>query len=579
MLGRSLAAGVVTAGIGLLAVSAQAQIVVAPSPIAFGSFVQGQAVGSQTATVTSTVAWKATPGANWLTVTPASGQLSAGGITVTLAVITANLPTSPLQQTTTLVVSSTATTGPPVPSVTVNVTITYLPVLTTAPASFAYNALPGQTPPVQSFSIVANDVNNAGWTITPAVTTPKGGTWLNVSTQAGAGSLDTVIVLINDAGLAVGSYSGTVTVTPGSPGKPTVIPVTLVVNSGVPNVSLSSPFFAGGLNLNFAGPDPATQNFTLINTGGNQFGWTAAVATAGPVGINWLLASPKSGATAATITVGVNGVLLAPGTYTGTVTITVPNAVVPTLTVNVTYILSATTPVIAAAGVVNAATFLPAPVSPGQLVTIFGNNLATGKATAVAVGNQLPVSLGTTSVTIGGTAAPLIYVSPTQINAQVPYEVSGTTAQVVVTVSLVASQAVVVNVTATSTGIFSVDGTGEGTGTILHNSDFTLVTAANPANKGETVDIYCTGLGQVAGGGVTGMLALAAAATTATVGVTFGTTTAVVSYAGLAVGFAGLYQINATVPSSAAGKGGVSPVTIKIGATTSPSLDIFLSGH
>ncbi len=553
--------------------AAPAQIVATPSPVDFGTFVQGQTVTSQTVSVTSTVAWKATPGANWLTAAPQSGSASASATSVTLSVVAANLPVSDTQQSTTVVFSSTASGGQPVPSVTVIVTITFKGVLSLTPTSFNFNVLPGQTPPVVSFSITANDLNNAGWTITPAVTTPKGGTWLDVSTRTGSGSLDTIILLINTFSLPVGSYAGTITVTSGAPGKPAVLPVALVVTSGVPNVALSSPYFVGGPNLTFAGTSPPTENFTLINTGGNQFAWSATVAT-NPAGGTWLLASPKSGTAAATITVGVNGVALTAGTYNGTVTLNIPNAVVPALTVNVTYTISATTPIVAAGGVVHAATFLPGPVSTGQLVSIFGTNLANGAASATAVGNQLPTSLGATSVTIGGVACPLIYVSPTQINAQVPYEVTGPTAQVVVTLGAVSSQPAVVSVDATSAGMFSVDGTGQGVATILKNSNFTLISAANAALRGETVDIFCTGLGQVQGGGVTGMLAQAAAAATATVGVNFGTTAATVSYAGLAVGFAGLYQINAVVPSSVAGSGGVVPVTVRIGAASSPALNM-----
>ena len=72
------------------------------------------------------------------------------------------------------------------------------------------------------------------------------------------------------------------------------------------------------------------------------------------------------------------------------------------------------------AGVVNAANFQP-PVAPGALISIFGSNLATGQAEAHAL--PLPTNLLGTMVFINGIAAPLLYVSPSQINAQVPYEI------------------------------------------------------------------------------------------------------------------------------------------------------------
>lgn len=556
---------------------AWAQISVSPTSVDFGSFVQGQSVPAQTLTITATEPWRATPGANWLSATPQTGQASANAATVALSVVTANLPVKEAQQTTTVVISSTAATTSPAAPVTVTVTITFKPVLSVSRTSFSFNALPGQTPPVESFGITTNDLNNAGWTITPAVTTPKGGTWLGVSTRAGSGSLDTVIVLVNTSGLPVGSYAGSITVTPGAPGTATLIPVTLVITSGPPNVALSSPYFAAGPALVFAGVAPGAQNFTLINTGGNQFSWSLAVGTS--AGGNWLLVSPKSGTAASTITVAVNGVGLSAGAYSGIITVTVPGAVIPTLTVGVTYTISPTTPMIASSGVVNAATFLNGSVSPGQLITIFGSNLSNGVAAAVPTGNALPTILGVTSVTMDGFPCPLIYVSPTQINAQAPFEIQGPTTQVIVKLGDVASQAAVVNVDAVSPAMFSIDGTGQGSATILKASDYTLVTATNPAKRGDVLAIYCTGLGQVEGGGITGMLVTGPAAATAVVTVNFGTTAASVRYAGLAVGFVGLYQINVVVPTVSGGTGGTVPVTIKIGNVTSAALNTFIAAQ
>jgi uncharacterized protein (TIGR03437 family) len=71
-------------------------------------------------------------------------------------------------------------------------------------------------------------------------------------------------------------------------------------------------------------------------------------------------------------------------------------------------------------GVVNAASFR-SPVAPGELISIFGTNLATGQSQAQTV--PLPTILLSTMVYIDGTAVPLTYVSPGQINAQVPYDI------------------------------------------------------------------------------------------------------------------------------------------------------------
>src|SRR5579863_9549514 len=95
-------------------------------------------------------------------------------------------------------------------------------------------------------------------------------------------------------------------------------------------------------------------------------------------------------------------------------------------------------PVIAPGGIVNAASFKPDPdrgiaLTGGEIATIFGTNLAA--STATAQGYPLPRTLGGTSVTYGGFSAPLFYVSPGQINFQVPTEALVLPQQIVVETS------------------------------------------------------------------------------------------------------------------------------------------------
>src|ERR1700730_10491106 len=73
-----------------------------------------------------------------------------------------------------------------------------------------------------------------------------------------------------------------------------------------------------------------------------------------------------------------------------------------------------------AKSVVNAASYSAGSLAPGSLATLFGSGLTT--ATAVAPGYPLPVSLGDANVYVNGVAAPLVFVSPGQINFQVPWE-------------------------------------------------------------------------------------------------------------------------------------------------------------
>jgi uncharacterized protein (TIGR03437 family) len=75
------------------------------------------------------------------------------------------------------------------------------------------------------------------------------------------------------------------------------------------------------------------------------------------------------------------------------------------------------------AAVVNGKTFTTAGLAPGSIASIFGSGLATTTATAST--NPLPLTLDGTTVTVNGIAAPLFYISPTQINIQIPFEAIG----------------------------------------------------------------------------------------------------------------------------------------------------------
>jgi uncharacterized protein (TIGR03437 family) len=129
-----------------------------------------------------------------------------------------------------------------------------------------------------------------------------------------------------------------------------------------------------------------------------------------------------------------------------------------------------------------------------------------------------------------------------------------------------------INLQATSPGIFTVNSQGSGDGAILH-ADNTLVTAANPAKAGETVVIFCTGLGVTKPPVVSGRAASGEPVVAATT-VAIGGKDAPVAFAGLAPGFVGLYQVNAVVPSgvsgsvslviTAAGTASRSDVTIRV---------------
>ena len=226
--------------------------------------------------------------------------------------------------------------------------------------------------------------------------------------------------------------------------------------------------------------------------------------------------------------------------------------------------VSAGPPQIDAGGIVSAASFTPAPnnqVSPGQIVSIFGQNLTPSTANAAAI--PLPTQLGpsNTSVTACGHALPLYGVYPGQINAQIPLDCPAGSVNAVVSVGgTTASQAFTVATAAP--GIFTMNASGAGDGVITH-ADGSLVSAAKPAVSGETVVIYATGLGATSPAFPTGAAANQMNTTVLPVAATIGGRAAAVVYSGLTQGLVGLYQVNAIVPP---GLTGSQPVVITVGS-------------
>jgi uncharacterized protein (TIGR03437 family) len=218
-------------------------------------------------------------------------------------------------------------------------------------------------------------------------------------------------------------------------------------------------------------------------------------------------------------------------------------------------------------GITNAANYTPITnaYAPGELVSLYGN---FGVSAQGATELPIPTTLGGVQVLVNGTAAPVLYVSPGQISAWIPYEVSGdsfATFQVLVNNSQ--SNDVTVYVDGSSPGIYTIPDNGISAGAILH-ANYTLVDDNSPATPGETVLLYMNGLGTV-----TPSVADGAAAPSNPLSYTDefnngdilvylddGTdppAEANVLFAGLAPGFAGLYQVNFTLPSSGLANGDV----------------------
>jgi uncharacterized protein (TIGR03437 family) len=228
--------------------------------------------------------------------------------------------------------------------------------------------------------------------------------------------------------------------------------------------------------------------------------------------------------------------------------------------------LQVLTPAIQTGGVVNSATFA-AEISQGALATIVGANLSSGKATAKA---PYPLSLGDVSVTVNGIPAPILYIQPTLVNFQVPWEVQPGQGTVVVSVNGVSAPPMNVKIGAAAPGIFLIGGGGPA----IVNADGTINSASNPAKAGSLVSVYLTGSGPVSPGVADGVPAGAnpLSVLTGSYSATIGQTSPTIQYAGLAPGAVGLVQFNLIVPSGL--QPTTYPLTITINGESSNSVPV-----
>jgi uncharacterized protein (TIGR03437 family) len=216
----------------------------------------------------------------------------------------------------------------------------------------------------------------------------------------------------------------------------------------------------------------------------------------------------------------------------------------------------------AIAAVVNGASFAGGALAPGEAITISGTNLAN---TTAQFTSAPPTTLGGTSVSINGQNIPLFYVSPTQINAQLPFEIPAGGATLKVTANGVTSTAASITVAAAAPGIFLV-GTNRAAAT---NPNGSVNTSVNPAAAGDIVTVYFTGIGPLDHPVATGEPApLGGPLSRATlpVTITIGGQLADVLYVGLTPGSISLAQANVVAPNLPSGD---YPIAIKVGSAVS----------
>jgi uncharacterized protein (TIGR03437 family) len=229
-----------------------------------------------------------------------------------------------------------------------------------------------------------------------------------------------------------------------------------------------------------------------------------------------------------------------------------------------------TAPLYTAQSIVNAATQTQGPLAPNTIATLYGTNLAFDVrvvASSDIVRGVMPTSLAGVGVWVNSIPCSLFYVSPTQINFLLPYQLTAGTVSLVLARDSQAGPTVSIQLNATSPGLFLWNGNNA----VAGHLNGVALSDASPAVPGEIVVIYAEGLGRTSPDTASGQLA------TSAFQIYYLSQLQVllngipcppgnVLYAGLAPGFAGLYQINLRLPDDIAAN---PQIQVSVGPQTS----------
>ena len=234
-------------------------------------------------------------------------------------------------------------------------------------------------------------------------------------------------------------------------------------------------------------------------------------------------------------------------------------------------------PLLVSSGVVDSASALSGPVTPGKIITLYGNALGASGSAVLGSDGKLSSQIAGTEVLFDGIPAPMLYSSSGQLAAVVPYALDGKAGtQIQVRNGFLASDLIAVPVTPIAPSIFSLDYTGTGQGAVINFDDSKVNSATSPAAKGSYISIYATGEGQTSPGGIDGQIANGPVLPKPlkNVQVLIDGRLAEVQYAGAAPGAAaGLLQVNARIPEGTA-SGTVSLQIIVGDVASQPGLTI-----
>jgi uncharacterized protein (TIGR03437 family) len=569
----------------------------APAPQSFGVLNGGAA------SLNWTAAGSTLSGSNWLSSTPLNGTSSTGS-SPTVSVHANPVGLAPGDYYGKVQISADGAANSPQ---AVSVVLTVLPATgnlnpSVLPTGLIFVGTAGAADPAKQ-SLQITNLSSKPLTYSTNVFLDQAGTkWLTPPSGGTVTPAQPVNLSVQPviAGLAAGVYTGDVTIFFVEINATQHIPILLVV---VPRPT-SSPKPASPRAVPGCNPTKLLPIFTQL---GQSFTATAAWPAALEVTVVDDCGSPMtSGSVVATFSNGDPSLsltnlrdgrwsgtwqprnsLTAPVTITAGAQITAP-PLKGTASVGGSLQPNVTTPLIKSGGVVSAASLAPqAPLAPGSYVSIQGSNFAPGLTMAGTL--PLPTTLNGMQVILAGRQLALRSTSDGQINAIIPYDVlPNATHQMIVQRGTAASVPEPVTVAAAQPAIFTQDGSGMGPGIVVDTqADGTqfLVTADNPASAGDTLVIYCSGLGPVdppvAAGDVIAPDS-PGSQTTNPVTVTIGGVPATVQFAGIApfsfvgpdsLDFAGLYQVSVTLPDGVT-PAPDTPIVVTVAGQDSPPVTV-----
>ncbi len=429
-------------------------------------------------------------------------------------------------------------------TITINVDVSSGSAFDILPKSISYELVRGSQypPPAPTLTMTAPTPTKVDLSVDQP--------WAILSSTSGTTPF--VVSLRFDTSLTEGVRQATLTARAG--GSVQTIPLTWKFYD---STSLEFPSTPIKFRHQIGGPLPTAQQIRITCPTIRSVSWMAGT-TKWP---DFLTVTPLYGNTPATLTLTVDVTGLTPGTYASGVYIQArhPDRIdYPAIPVTLEIVANPNVPAASIARAVNAASYLGATVSPGEILTIFGTSI--GPAILVQAqpdgDGHYPATLSGATFYFDDIPAPIVYVSSGQSAVVAPFGIAGK-AKTQLTFATEGKRTVPVELTVSDTnpGIFTANAAGNGVPAahnVASDGSLSLHAGTNPVARGGIVTLYATGLGVTSPALADGSLAgLPLAKLSSPIHVFVGGYEAGVLYAGPAPGLiAGMMQINIRVPES-----------------------------